>query len=511
MEKHQPRNGSGWYDRGLDLAQKLLSLINRAIDSLFISGRDWVSRLVNALVLVALLLIGLRLWGVFYSWGGIALDFLDWGEVTGPRFALLQDAVHKGILPLHAENTTALRGVTDRYFSIADTPFSPQHLLLAFLEIGQMLFVDTVIFYALGFLGLVLIQRKYQLAPFPFALMFLLFNFNGYVTAHLAVGHSIWTSYFLLPFVFLLFARLIEEERASWLWVLSLSLLMLLILLQGFFHLYLWALVFLALLGLFNWKLFKPALFGGLFSVLLSIPRLLPPSLALSGITQEYLGGFASVTDMVRGMIVLEDPLRAIRPLTDTFPLNPWELDFYIGLLGFALLVGFGIIIPLRRDGRRLSFQAQFLIPSLILAACSIGQVYTRVTSILNIPPFTGERVTARMFIVPLVVVLFLAVIFLQRELNRRKLPAWVQITALGLAYVLYHDLRQHMQAWRIRYLDGMVDLFPKIPFDPAQHTATVLSDPIYTNMLAGGLAIALIGLIFLIWMIVRERKSVKQ
>src|SRR5690606_14899939 len=88
------------------------------------------SRYFRAAWMVSLLLFGVLLWGIFFSWGNIAFDFLDWAEVTGPRYALLQDAVRQGELPLHAANTTALRGVTDRYFSIADTPFSPQIILL---------------------------------------------------------------------------------------------------------------------------------------------------------------------------------------------------------------------------------------------------------------------------------------------------------------------------------------------------------------------------------------------
>ena len=475
---------------------------------LFLPGSDLLSKALTILFLLGLLAYGVRLWGVFFSWGNISFDFLDWAEVAGPRYALLRDAATRGILPLHAANTTALRGVTDRYFSIADTPFSPQYLLLPLMETGQYIFLDTLLFYGIGFLGLVLIYRKYRLSPFTFLLLFLLFNFNGNLTSHLAVGHTNWTGTFLIPYFILLVMHLVEKQQAGWRWILAFSLLMLVILLQGDFHLFVWCLIFAGVLALFNWRLIKPVLLGGVFAALLALWRLLPPSLALEGITQEYKGGFPSVTDLVSGLITLQDPYSAIHPLTDTFPLNAWETDFYIGLLGLALLLIFGVALPLMKDHSKKSTQVQILVPSLILAALSVGQVYARVISYLRVPPLTGERVTSRMLVLPLMFVLVLAVIYLQREIERWKWPAWGQLLALGGGYLVFHDLNQHMQAWRIRYLDAITSLFPKVPFNAAQHTLAVRSDPIYTGMLAGGAVVALLALVFLLIMIYRERRA---
>lgn len=502
MEQQDP--GSPFrrtWRRFLDLAE---SILNR----LFLPGSDILSRIVVALFLIGLLAYGIRLWGVFYSWGNISFDFLDWAEVTGPRYAILRDAATRGILPLHVANTTALRGVTDRYFSIADTPFSPQYLLLPLMPTGRYLFLDTLLFYCIGFIGLLLIYRKYHLSPFTFLLLYLLFNFNGNLTSHLAVGHSIWTGTFLIPYFVLLVMHLVEQQRAGWSWILGFSTLMLVILLQGYFHLFIWCLIFMGVLGLFNWKLLKPVLLGGAFAVLLSLWRLLPPALALKGITQEYKGGFASVTDLFNGLVTLQDPYRAVHPLTDIFPLNAWEIDFYIGLLGLALILVFGVLLPLLKNHSKKSLQVQILIPSLILAALSIGQVYDRVFSLMRLPPFTGERVTSRILILPLMFVLILAVIFLQRELELRKIPAWGQLIALGGGYLIFHDLFQHMQAWRIRYLDAITTLFPKVAFNPAQHTLAIRSDPIYIGMLAGGAGVALLALVFLLLMVYRERRK---
>lgn len=499
MEQQQLNSARVWFERGLRLIEHLLNIF-------FTYPQNWLARLFSGLWIVGLMLFGISLWGTFFSWGNISFDFLDWGEVTGPRYALLRDAVEKGVVPLHAANTTALRGVTDRYFSIADTPISPQYLLLPFLETGQYLFYDTLLWYMVGFLGLVFFFHKYRLSPASFTIVFLLLNFNGNITGHLAVGHSIWTGQFLLPFFILLTFELVEKEHVSWKWILSLSLVLLAILLQGFFHLWLWCLMFLGLLALFNWRLIRPVVLGGLFSGLVSLPRLLPPSLALSGITQEYLGGFPSLTDLISSLVILQDPINAMHPLTDTFPLNPWETDYYIGLLGFGVVIGLGVLLPLWRDRSKRSLQVQILVVCLIFTAFSVGEVFAQVVRVFTFPPLTGERVTARMFILPLAMALFLATIFLQRELNRQRLSFWAQVLIIGAGGVLFHDLNQHLQAWRIRYLDPMVDLFPKMPFDPAQHTISNHPDPIYIGMLLGGAVVALLSLIFLIWKTVKER-----
>lgn len=487
------------------IEQPVITWINRITGALFHYPQDWISRIIASAWIAGLWLYGLRLWNFFYSGGEISFDFLDWGEITGPRYALLRDAALRGLLPLHAADLTALRGITDRYLSIADTPFLPQFWLLQWLDIGQYLFLDTLLFYTLGVIALVLIFIRYKLSPFTFSLLFLLYSFNGNQVSHLAVGHHNWTAQFLIPYFVLLALWLVENQRFSWGWVLGLSLLELVILLQGGFHLFLWNLFFLVVLALFNLRLLKPVLAGGLFTTLVCLPRLLPPSLALDGLRQEYLGGFPSVTDLYAGLVELRDPFRAVQPITDTFPLNGWEVNFFIGGLGFLLLLFFGIALPLWRSRAKESMQVQVLVPSLVLTIFSIGEMYAKILAVLPVPPLIGERVTSRMFILPLITVAVLAAIFAQRELRTEKLSLWSKLLLLIGGYLMFHDLYQHLQAWRIRYLDAMVNLFPKVPFDAAVHTLANHPDPVYTQMLLAGLAVAVLALAFLIVMSLRR------
>ena len=78
-------------------------------------------------------------------------------------------------------------------------PISPQVLLLRFLDPATYVLVNIWIFYAIGFLALLLLRRRYHLSLAAFLPMYLLFSFNGHITAHLVVGHLEWVGYFLLP------------------------------------------------------------------------------------------------------------------------------------------------------------------------------------------------------------------------------------------------------------------------------------------------------------------------
>lgn len=486
---------------GVNRAEGLLARIFQPQD-------DRSSRAIHWLGLAGLFSFGFLIWGMFYSWGDFPLDFLDWAEVFGPRFAILQDAARTGQFPLHVADTTALRGVTDRYLATADTPISPQYLLLRFLDLSPFMFWNTVLLYTVGFIGLLLFYRKYQLSLWSFSLLFFLFFFNGHIIAHLGVGHASWVGYFLQPFFLYLLFELVERQQVNWKWTLGLALTLLAILLQGHFHLFVWCLLLLGLVGLFNLRLLKPILMAGAFSVLVSLPRLLPPALVVARVTHEPLGGFATWTDLLGSLVVLRDPDRAFAVIpSNLFPLSWWELDHFIGLFGAALLLIFGIILPLRSDRRKQGLPVQLLAPSLILAGLSVGRLYNDLVGLVPLPPFTGERVTARFLSLALLVVLFLAVITVDRWVKARKFESWQFVLMLAASVMMVYDLEQHLRAWRIRYLDGLTYLFPKVPFDAARHVVSNHSDPLYVGLLVGGSLVALVTLAFLVYQARREPK----
>ena len=57
-----------------------------------------------------------------------------------------------------------------------------------------------------------MLRRRYHLDALSFAVFFVLFNFNGYITARMEVGHTMWCGYFLLPFFSLYLLEWLEES-----------------------------------------------------------------------------------------------------------------------------------------------------------------------------------------------------------------------------------------------------------------------------------------------------------
>ena len=222
--------------------------------NVIIGKREWAW-------IAVLWLIGLFLFGQFFNWGSIPFDFHDWAEISAPRIAFVQDAVKTGQLPLHMPDGSALRNVTDRYMALPDVMLAPQMLLLGVMSVGWFVLVNVWLMYSLGLLGLVQLWKRLRLSPVSFAVLFLLFNFNGSILSHFSVGHVNYTGYFLYPWLFLLLIDLAQSDlrfslksRAVWRWLAGYAFLLFFMLLNGSFHQFIWALMLTGLVGLFHWQ-----------------------------------------------------------------------------------------------------------------------------------------------------------------------------------------------------------------------------------------------------------------
>lgn len=346
---------------------RLVELSSRALDAFFLPAQGRLSIWFDRLWAIALYLIGVLQWGFFLNWGKVPFDVHDWTQ-AGAYFSFLRQAALSGQLPLFIGSTLV---TTDRYLGRPDTLISPQAYLLRFLEPGPFTLVNMLILYSVGFLGLLLLKRRYRLSAFAFTVMFFLFNFNGNITAHTAVGHIVWTGYYFLPYFALLVLRAVEGEKTDWSWVLLVALILFLMTLQGAFHFMLWCLIFLLSLGIFEQRLFIPAIKVILFSVLLSLVRFLPPAVEFIGGGKVFISGFPTVLDLFSAMLVLKFPSEALSGPYKS--LGWWELDTYIGLIGFAFVAFFGLFQTWRKKDARRSLLA----PIGVLTFLSIGQVYS--------------------------------------------------------------------------------------------------------------------------------------
>ena len=306
------------------------------IDSFFTSDPAQQLRRYHIGWLVLMFISGAVLWSIFLNRGSIPFDYHDWAEINAPRVAFAGDAAREGMLPLHMPDGSALRNLTDRYMSIPDVLLTPQLLLMRWVDTGRFMLVNLLLLYSVGFAGLVWLKQKYRLSGFLFTILFLLFNFNGHIVAHLSVGHYTWVGYFLLPWFFILLIKLEETPPARyWRWLSLMAGLLFFLFLQGSFHQYLWCLLFMGFYVLANWRKALPVIGGAFFSGLLLLVRFLPVTLLFGQFDIEFRGGYPRPWHIFSALMIERLPAELKEPINFNSNLGFWEFDLYVGIAGF--------------------------------------------------------------------------------------------------------------------------------------------------------------------------------
>ena len=457
--------------------------------------------------IVMLFLGGAILWGQFFNWGNIPLDFHDWAEITAPRLAVVRDAMIKGVLPLHAGGTYGLRGITDRYLSIPDVLFTPQLILLRFLEVGPFILANQWIMFAIGTWGLLRIRRRFSISLAIFTIIFLLFNFNGHLLAHQAVGHENYVGYFLYPWFVLLLFDMLDGDH-SWAWVAKISLVQLGFYLQGSYHHWVWNLLWLGMAGVISYRHFFAVLKSSVFSVLLSMVRILPSALLYEGLSKDFYGGYPVLHDLFTSMVSKKLPQDSLPFMNFYSNLGYWEFDLYIGYLGLLFLVaGLGLWCwgrLRRRDWSTSTLGKAFLpvaLPCLVFIVFAINKNFSFIKD-LPIPLLNGERVTSRMVILPLVMGIIMAGITLNQWLVEKRRP-WSWIIGLPVVAWLAVDLTHNTLYWQV------TQVFPVFPLTPVDVTTKLVAnhaDPSYIGMLVAGFTVSILACVYL-WVRIRSEQ----
>ena len=455
--------------------------------------------------LLGLFLGGAYLWAVFIQRGASQMNYADWAAINGPRLTLVQNAIHQWTLPLHSAHNSALKG-TPRYFSVPDVFASPQFILLGYLTVEQFIVVNTLLLYGLGFWGLLRIRSRYHLSLLPFSLLFLLYNFNGHILAHFAVGHITWWSNFLFSWLILWILDVVQDG-GGWPWVLKTSLLLLVIFLQGGYHQFIWSLFFLGLIGLSYPKYFLLMLKTAIAAIGLSLVRLLPILLEAGKFQTVNYGGYPDLLSIWTNLVVLAEPGLSFPVIVHSYflTLDAWELSLYVGLLGAFFLLGFGVFYLLKDQPR--PNLARMLFPCAGMMLLSMGLIFSYLRTSLPLALFTGERVSTRIIILPFLTVLVLAAIECQRWLDSRPGLVLGGLFAAGLAFEV-NDLAINFQTWRTGK-SARVFVYLRGPFDPSLwYVANNYQDTLYLGALAAGLLLSLLSLVALIILSRREKRS---
>jgi hypothetical protein len=177
-----------------------------------------------------------------------------------------------------------------------------------------------------------------------------------------------------------------------------------------------------------------------------------------------------------------------------------WEIDHFLGVVGLAFLVGYGVVYAWIKKDPGAHYRVLGA-PMFAMAVLSIGRIYKAINT-LGIPLLSSQRVSTRFVIFPVVFLLALAGRNLQSHLGRvtqARLGKALCLTLFGLGF---HDIWQHIKLWRV---DRMLDLFRNLDVDLTGEFVANHPDPAYAAALGIGWGIALLSLAVLIWLSVRN------
>jgi hypothetical protein len=460
------------------------------------SGSNTTARVV---ILVILFAVGVVHWAWFLNFGNMTFKPYDWSKEY-VYYSVLRQAILTGNMPYHI--SLAFHG-SNRFLGLPEVNLSPQIFLLRFTDVGRFMVLNIVLLYTAGFVGSLLIKRRYGLSLVAFTTFFLLFNFNGHIVAHLGVGHSMWAGYFLLPFFLLFLFELLEGEawRST---SIKIAITLFAILLQGALHIFVWCILFLLLILAFNWKRhYKAVLATLIMSGALSAYRLLPALFALWGKKEKFIWSYPTPLELLDALATIRDhtPER-LRPWGTA---GWWEHDLYIGLIGLAVIVVFGLWLRFSRnpDLERHRYSALDL-PLVTMTLLSISYFHAFITRI-PVPILKSERVAMRFALIPLVVLTLVSVIRMEVVLRRiRQGFKFLFLACAGLALTALSFL-DHSYLWSVKRLDRLmgsqqVDL--TVP--PIQS----LADSLYKAMVVISIAASAVVLAGLIYAAVRLRSA---
>jgi hypothetical protein len=455
-------------------------------------------KLLNRILLVILFVFGLVLWARFLNYGEIPNDRLDWGDITYPRLMVLQQAVQQGVLPLHVDQVLGMKGVTNRYLSVPDLLLSPEVIFLKWLSVGKFILMQVLLLYSVGFWGLLAFKRRFQLSLMAFLPLFLLFNFNGHIVTHLTVGHITWSGYFLLPFFVLLLLDVVQDKPIGWTWVGQFSILQFFIFLQGGYHQFVWILLFMVFLFLGCMGKHKFVFWGMFFAVLVNVYRILPGALLQKTLLIQFKAGFPTVGRLLQSFIELPK-MESAYTLANKVNVSVWEFNFFISVTGCLFLV-FGILFMYHH---RSDAYFRLVLPCVALIVLSIGNFYKPFFE-SGIPLLSGERLSSRFLILPVVVLLFLAALQIQKQFDQTSSPTFQFGGTVVLILLLANDLTQHLGHWEIKALINYAppELLGKFP------VLGHVKDPIYSGLLIVGVVISLSSAAFLFIKILQDGKA---
>ena len=464
----------------------------------FINGRFFKSKSgeIKPRIFAALILLciaGVSHWIYFFNFGSITFLTNDWSKEYS-YYYILQQALINHSIPYHISQ--AIQG-TNRFLAIPETNLFPTIIVLPFLSIGKFVLFHILVMYSLGFIGCIKIMKKYNLSFLPFTFLFLLFNFNGYITAHLSVGHSMWSGYFLLPLFFYFVLEVLENSGDTFI-VLKLAVVLFLILLTGAVHIFIWCIMLLLLIALFHWKYIKSVIYCIGISIILGLFRLAPAFITFKGGDGRFETGYNSLLNFINALVTIK-PITTFRRI-NTFTIGWWEFDIYVSFIGVMFLLIFGVYFTYKNYKTLTPAIKYLILPIVVITLFSLGNIFGFIAS-HTIHLLEYERAPCR-FIIPL---LFLSIMFsiqLQSFLTRTGNKWMMQVFFYFILLIIGALLLEHSIIWRVKAFEKF--LVYKNPYLTNIHIVFVNYDMLYKIVVQISFLISAIAVLIVIASLIR-------
>lgn len=448
---------------------------------------------VHTFLLIAIFTAGVLHWVAFFNRGNLSLtsDPSDWIKES-VYLNTLREAQERGIIPWAWEEPYYQ---TANFLGNPEIILTPDVLLLRRIDNPTFFLIHILLFYTLGFAGSILLARKLDLNFVSFLVFWLLFNFNGYIVSHLAIGHIQWAGYFLLPFIFTFLLSWIkfppkEYPERTQKTVFSAALTLSLLFWNGSLHIAILSFIFIYLTLLFSWNLFGSILKTTALSILLSAGRLLPA--ALSFWKKNLYGihpGYPNFSFFIKALTTLRDfNYRQTRGLTW------WEFDIYIGCTALAILA-IMLIIRVLQKGKPLPLSIIFAAG--IMFILSFGKIYLNLAN-SQIPFYSAVRIPSRFIIFPAMILFIIGTTTLAQLIKKHKFLGYL---ALLSTPVIAYELARHSFLWRVIRLetDTPTAAIPNIEI--AQNVNTL-----YQSGVIVGWLVSLLTLSGIIYFVLRKK-----
>ena len=385
---------------------------------------------------------GLAYWLVYFLKGSPSFTANDW--LKEQVFSnLLRESIQTLSLPWRMSVDFYHVGVHELIVN-PEVSLTPDVLLLAMLPNNLYFLLHWLIMFSVGFVGTILLARKYQLSSLAFLFLVALFNFNGYIGSHLSEGHIQWAGCFLLPWFFYWLDGLAadasaDRNRAA----LKMALLLGVFFLNGSFHIAIWCLMFLAIMVLYRRDFAPQVGLVILLAGLMAMARLLPAAFYFPAKT-DFVSGYPSISTLLDAFTYIYDPSRP--NASGSHGKLQWhEYSFFIGYIGFVFL-GAGAYQYLKQ--RLQNVPAWWIPAALVMFMFSLGDVYQLIPN-SGIPFSTIERVGSRFIVMPFCVLLLVSAVGLT-HLEQRYRYYTRLVLSIALLPML-GEIFQYARKWRIQ------------------------------------------------------------